>query len=495
MHFLYNIAIIIGSLSSLLAGKTLEKPNIIFIMADDLGYQDVGFNGSEWFETPHLDSMAKQAAVFKNASMYPTCSPSRTALMTGRHSFRTQVYAVPVGEKGSAKDNIFSRWTVEEKHPFYAKPLNEAGYKLIHLGKWHVVGPYPDKEKNYPFKRALSQPKSGNMQWVTKHKEKFSQYYPEGKGFHENVGGTFWGDPARGQKTGYKPPGGYLAPFKNPYMKEPEPGKWLTDHLTDEAIRFIDANKDEPFFVNLHYYSPHRPSIPHSQEELRKYQEKPKDSTTGHHAGATKEIAAYATMVENIDHNIGRLLQFLEKENLRQNTVIIFTSDNGFNSLQSMTNQLRGHKGVIYEGGIRVPSLISWPGQIAPIEIKDNITVLDYFPTILDIANIDHYSEVLDGESILPLAQGKPMPERPLFWHVASHWKQPPVSMMKKGKWKLIQFLLTGDIELYDLSKDPKEEHNLSISNKEQSNLMLQEMTNWRKANKVPLPANSPLAE
>lgn len=476
------------------AHVSARRPNIIFIMADDLGWQDVGFNGSKWFETPNLDAMAKESAVFKNASMYPTCSPSRTALMTGRHSFRTQVYAVPVGEKGNAEDNIFSRWTVEEKHPFYSKPLNKAGYKLIHLGKWHVVGPQPDKEKNYPFKRALSQPGSGSTKWVEKHKKEYIQYYPEGKGFHENVGGTFWGDPARGQRKGYSAPGGgYVSPYKNSFMKEPEAGKWLTDHLTDEAMRFIGENKDDPFFVNLHYYSPHRPSIPHSLEELKKYQEKVKDEVTGHHTSATKEIAAYATMVENVDHNVGRLLKYLDKQNLRKNTVVIFTSDNGFNSRQSMTTQLRGHKGVIYEAGIRVPSVINWPGHIAPTEVEDNITVLDYFPTILDIANVDNYSEQLDGQSVLPLAEGKQLAERSLFWHVASYWKQPPVSMMKKGKWKMIQFLLTGEVELYDLSNDPKEEKNLKLSHQKQSDLMLKEMTQWRKANQVPLPPSSPL--
>lgn len=426
--------------------------------------------------------------------MYSTCSPSRTALMTGRHSFRTQVYAVPVGEKGNAKNNVFSRWTVEAKHPFYSKPLNEAGYRLIHLGKWHVVGPYPEKEKNYPLKRALGQPAPGNIKWVKRHKKEYLKYYPEGKGFHENVGGTFWEDPARGQRKGYSAPGGgYVAPYKNPFMKEPKPGKWLTDHLTDEAMRFILENKEQPFFVNLHYYAPHRPSIAHTPEELKKYQNKPKDLATGQYGGGTPEMAAYATMVENVDRNVGRLLKFLDEQNLCKNTVIIFTSDNGFNALQSMTSQLRGYKGTIYEACIRVPSMICWPGHIAPIEVMDNITVLDYFPTILDIANINDYSEILDGESVLPLAQGKPGRVRSLFWHVASHWKQPPVSMMKKGKWKLLQFLLTGEVELYDLQADPKEGHNLNLRRKDQADQMLQEMVAWRKNNQVPLPPNSPL--
>lgn len=471
-----------------------RKPNIIFVMADDLGWQDVGFNGSKWFETPNLDALASKSAVFRNACMYPTCSPSRTALMTGRHSFRTQVYAVPVGEKGNDKNNVFSRWTVEEKHPFYSRPLNDAGYRLIHLGKWHVVGPSPAKEKNYPLKRSLSQPASGNMKWVEKHKKEYTQYYPEGKGFHENVGGTWWGDPARGKKKGYSSPGGgYVAPYHNPFMKEAKPGEWLTDHLTNEAIRFIGENKEHPFFVNLHYYAPHRPSVPRTPELLKKYKRKQEDLATGQHGEVTPEIAAYATMVESIDRNIGRLVQYLDDAGLRENTVIIFTSDNGFNARQSMTKQLRGHKGTIYEGGIRVPSLMSWPGKIEPSVLNDNITVLDYFPTILELADINEYSETLDGDSILPLALGQQGEERPLFWHVASHWKQPPVSMMKKGKWKLLQFLLSGEIELYNLHDDPGETKNLSKSHPGVTKQMLEQLTGWRAQNQVPLPPNSPL--
>ena len=129
-----------------------QKPNIVFIMVDDLGYQDVGFNGSTFYETPRLDDLAKESLVLDNSYMYPSCSPSRTALATGKHSFRTQVYKVPVTEKGTDQENIFSKWTVDKSHTHYAQPLNEAGYKLIHLGKWHLVGPNPTEE----FKKVLS---------------------------------------------------------------------------------------------------------------------------------------------------------------------------------------------------------------------------------------------------------------------------------------------------------------------------------------------------
>ncbi|MFC4992835.1 sulfatase [Rubritalea tangerina] len=478
---------------SVCAVEARDKPNIIFILADDLGYQDVGFNGSRWFETPHLDALAKESVVFDNASMYPTCSPSRAALFTGRHSFRTQVYTVPVLEKGKAADNLYSRWTVEEKHPFYSQPLRSVGYQLIHLGKWHVVGPYPERELDYPFKKKLGTPGSGDMSWVERHKREYvERFYPEGRGFHKNVGGTFWGDPARGYKAGYKSEsGGYKAPFKNPFMQEGEEGDWLTDALTDEAIRFMKENKKKPFFINLHYYSPHRPSVATSSDALEKYQKKVLDVGTGQSAQVTKEMAAYGTMVENLDMNIGRILDALDVLGVRENTIIVFTSDNGYNGIQSFTQCLRGSKGQIYEGGLRVPALVHWSGRYKGARVDENITVLDYFPTLLEWAGVEDYKSMLDGESIVPLLEGGSLGERALFWHIASNYKTPANTVMKKGAWKLIQFLKTGEVELYHLVDDPLEERNLAKSHADRAKLMLDEMESWREKHSVPLPESS----
>jgi len=168
--------------------KQEKKPNIIFIMADDLGWQDVGFMGSKWFETPNLDKLAAESLVFINAYMYPTCSPSRAALLTGKQSFRTKVYNVPVLERGDSQQNIFSRWTVGMEHTMYSEPLKEAGYQLIHLGKWHLVGPNPEEETNYPFETPLKQPANGSLDWLPKHKSaEIQQYYPTGRGLNKNM--------------------------------------------------------------------------------------------------------------------------------------------------------------------------------------------------------------------------------------------------------------------------------------------------------------------
>ncbi|WP_044631213.1 sulfatase [Neotamlana sedimentorum] len=472
-----------------------KKPNIIFIMADDLGWQDVGFMGSQWFETPNLDALAKESLVFTDAYMYPTCSPSRTALLTGKQSFRTGVYNVPVLEKGDAEHNIFSRWTVGLEHIMYAQPLKEAGYKSIHLGKWHVVGPNPKEETNYPFKKPLKQPANGSLKWLQEHQSaEIQQYYSIGKGFDENVGGTWWGDPARGYEKGYKAEsGGYKAPFKNPFIKDKKEDEWLTDRLTDDAIDFIKRNKNEAFFVNLHYYAPHRPTVPRNNEQYQKFLNKTPDAVTGQGEKRLEEIAGYATMIASIDENVKRIFDYLDEQGLRENTMVIFTSDNGFNGLQSNTNSLRGAKGTIYEGGIRVPAFVNWTGKIKAGISETPICGMDYFPTFLDLANIKDYNGVLDGTSIVPLLNNDSFKERALFWHLASTYKNPPCSIVRKGKWKLIQFLNDGKLELYNLKDDLKETENLVSEEKEVIKELLSELTSWRKDNKVPLPPASVL--
>ncbi|MDE3742697.1 sulfatase [Maribacter polysaccharolyticus] len=467
-----------------------KKPNIIFIMADDLGWQDVGFMGSQWFETPNLDALAQESLVFTDAYMYPTCSPSRTALLTGKQSFRTGVYNVPVLEKGDSEHNIFSRWTVGLEHTMYAQPLKEAGYKSIHIGKWHVVGPNPKEEISYPFKKPLKQPANGNLDWLKEHKSaEIQQYYPTGKGFDENVGGTWWGDPARGYTKGYQSEsGGYKAPFKNPFIKDKEDDEWLTDRLTDQAIDFINRNKKGPFFVNLHFYAPHRPTVPRSKGQYQRFLNKAPDSITGQGEKRLEEIAGYATMIASIDENVKRIFDYLDEQGLRENTLVVFTSDNGFNGLQSNTNTLRGAKGTVYEGGIRVPAFVNWKGKVDAGISGIPICGMDYFPTFLDLAQVKNYKDVLDGTSIVPVLKNESFKERPLFWHLASTYKNPPCSIIRKGDWKLIQFLNDGKVELYHLKEDLNESHNLAEVAQELVQELVAELTLWRKENNVPLP-------
>jgi arylsulfatase A-like enzyme len=482
--------------------KDSKKPNIIFVLVDDLGYADVGFNGSTYFETPNIDALAKESLVLDNAYMYPTCSPSRTAIFTGKQSFRTGVYTVPVLEKGDDQENIFSRWTVGKEHPIYAEPLAEAGYKSIHLGKWHIVGPYPQKElaKTYPLKEKLKQPDPGDYSWVSTHKTpEIQQYYPEGRGFLKNVGGTFRGDPAL-EAGGYKSvAGGYWAPFSNPFIEKKPTDNWLTDRLTDDAIAFMDAHKEGPFLINLNYYAVHRPIRYRSKELYQKYFDKPGDSITGQGLHTKKKkheyFASYATMVESVDDNIKRIVDYLDANNLRENTVIIFTSDNGFHSMASANDLMRGAKGYIYEGGIKVPMFINWPNKVASRRSDVAVSGLDVFPTLMNLANIHDFNGTLDGNSMTDLfaKDDEKLSERPLFWHLASRYKHGTCSVIRKGNYKLIQFLADGKLELYNLVDDPKESKDLSNIELKTTQNLLGELVSWRKANKVPLPPNSVL--
>lgn len=486
-------------LLSLSFSQEKQKPNIIFLMADDLGWQDVGFMGSTYFETPHLDALAEESLVLENAFMYPTCSPSRAALLTGRQSFRTGSYCVPVLEKGKAKDNVFSKWTVTSEHPVYSQPLNTAGYQLIHLGKWHIVGPDPEAEAEILSSgKTIKQPKNGNLDWLEAHKtEKIQAYYPLGRGFHKNVGGTWWGDPARGYEKGYGAPGGgYIAPFKNPFIEEKDSDAWLTDRLTDEAITFMKENQEKPFFINLHYYSPHRPTVAHSEESLTHFKEKAADPETGQGLsakGKSNKIAAYASMIKNLDDSVGRILTALDEMGARDNTILIFTSDNGFNGIQSANKRLRGAKGNVYDGGLRVPMLVHWKHKVSARKDATPVQGLDFFPTFLELAGVENYTETLDGESLLPLFQGEPLPERPLFWHIPSQYKDPPCSIIREGDWKLIQFLLNGKTELYNTREDLAETTNLSNAHPEKHQALLEKLTAWRESHNAPLPPSSKL--
>ncbi|PWJ57967.1 arylsulfatase A-like enzyme [Dyadobacter jejuensis] len=481
------------------AEKRPKKPNIIFILVDDLGYADVGFNGSKWFETPAMDALARQSLVLDNAYMYPTCSPSRTAFFTGKQSFRTGVYTVPVLETGTDQENIFSRWTVEKKHTLFSVPLAEAGYQAIHLGKWHIVGPDPlhELQLEFPLKEKLTQPQPGDFSWVAAHKSKaIQEYYPQGRGFVKNVGGTYRGDPAL-EAGGYKSETmGYHAPFSNPFIEPKPTDSWLTDRLTDEALEFMEQYKDSSFFVNLHYYAVHRPITSRSQTLMDKYMGKEGDAVTGQGLGPRrKEMAAYATMVESVDQNLQRILDFLDAEGLRQNSVIILTSDNGYNGGQSSNDLMRGSKGYIYEGGIRVPALINWPGQVEPRRSQVPITVFDYYPTFLDLAGVDNYTGQLDGHSLTSLFKkdDRKLQKRNIYWHLASQYKHGTCSVIRSGPYKLIQFLASGELELYDLAQDPLESDNLVTKEPLLTKRLLADLVHWRQSNAVPLPPNAAL--
>jgi arylsulfatase A-like enzyme len=262
----------------------------------------------------------------------------------------------------------------------------------------------------------------------------------------------------------------------------------------------MDDHKNEPFLINLNYYAVHRPIRYRTKEGYEKFLNKEEDTITGQGSTAKKKkheyFASYATMVASVDDNIQRIVDYLDKNNLRENTIIVFTSDNGFHSMASSNKQMRGAKGYIYEGGIKVPMFVNWPNKVAPRRSDVAVSGLDVFPTLMDVSGTNSYSkDVLDGNSIAPLFKNddKNLAERPLFWHLASRFKHGTCSVIRKGNYKLIQFLADGKLELYNLVDDPKETKNLANIELKTTQNLLRELVSWRKENKVPLPPNSVL--
>ncbi|MFR9503745.1 MAG: sulfatase [Rikenellaceae bacterium] len=483
--------------------KEEARPNILFVFVDDLGYADVGFNGSTYYETPNIDSMAKRSVIFENSYTYPTSSPSRTALLTGQQSFRTGVYSVPVLEQGDSTESMFSRWTVTTDHPFYSQQLAEAGYQNIHLGKWHVVGPYPDEElsADYPFEKALKQPSPEDFSWAPRHKSDDIKlkYYPEGRGFVKNVGGTYRGDPAL-EVGGYQSAtGGYIAPFSNPFIEPKSDDEWLTDRLTDEAIEFMSENRDEPFFINLHYYTVHAPHVKRNDELFEKYLNKEGDPVLGQGVATgnyMNSYAKYASMIESLDDNFGRLMAFLKESGLDKNTIVVFSSDNGY--AMGANNKMRGKKALIYEGGVRVPTFIYWADNVKARRVETPISLLDFYPTFLDVCGVKNYEGVLDGQSVKPLLTEdiESLYNRPIFWQVSSickHGKeyQPACTAMRAGDYKLIHNLASGELELYNLREDLKESVNLVATEPQKARELYAQMDSWREENEVVLPSST----
>lgn len=420
-----------------------EKPNIAFILVDDLGWADLGSYGSTFYETANLDKLAEESVVFTNAyAAHPVCSPTRAALLTGRHPSRVNITDWIPGKNAKGKlltpPEDADELALEEVT--FPEILQKNGYKTFFAGKWHL----------------------GN-----------EDYFPEQQGFDINIGGHHRGSP----------PGGYYSPYKNPKLSNGPNGEYLTDRLTNEAIQFVENNKQNPFLLYLSFYTVHTP-IQAAKRHLDYYKKKLSgmDSTERkmkfreEHDGLTllNQIRPdYASMVHAMDENIGRLLKKLKTEGLDDNTIIIFTSDNGGLSTlpQNRTPPtsvlpLRAGKGWCYEGGIRVPAIIKIPGSDFKGKVDVPIVSMDFFPTILSYAGIPEYPDLhIDGYNLKSLLQGKEELERKtLFWHYphyhGSTWK--PGAAIRQGQWKLIEFYHEQKTELYNLENDIGEQYDLS---------------------------------
>ncbi len=440
-----------------------EKPNIIFILADDLGAHDLGCCGSTFYETPNLDRLARDGARFTQAyAACPVCSPTRAAYVTGKWPVRTGV----TDYIGAAQPEKWKRNTKLLPAPYadrlaleettLAKVLKAAGYATMHAGKWHL-GP--------------------------------EGFWPENQGYDVNVGGCSWGNPSGGKK--------YFSPYGNPRLADGPPGEHLPDRLATECAKFIEANKDRPFFVSFCSYDVHTPLM--ARDDLRaKYEAKrqrlglePKWGREGtRDVRLAQEHAVYAGMVEALDLAVGKVLRKLDELGLREKTIVIFTSDNGGLSTSegSPTSNLplRAGKGWLYEGGIREPLIVRWPGVVRAGMVSDTpVCTPDYFPTLIEAAGAKLPADYPgDGKSLVALLKGAaPLPERPLFWHYPHYGNQggAPGAAIRLGKWKLIEWGEGPQVELFDLAADEGEKRNLAEREPEKTRELLDKLHVWQK--------------
>ena len=438
------------------------KPNIVFVIADDLGWSDVGYNGASFYETPRIDALSKQGMAFSNA--YPgasNCMPSRAIIMTGTYITRTQMWTPGSRAKGkiehmrflvprrgdSKGDGIIpSSEILDPSFITLPEVLKKSGYLSAHFGKWHLG--------------------------------------PNGHGFDIND------------------TNGLGADLSKKYYNDIN----ATRTLTDAAIDFVitESKTESPFFLYLAYWDVHTPLVA-EKSLVQKYKRKLAGKSWDHDWNPT-----YAAMIETVDTNVGRLYQAIQSAGIADDTLFIFTSDNGGHAGATPNAPLRGAKGAFYEGGIRVPTFAVWPSEIEANSICDTpISGVDYLPTFAALAKAPTPTrQPVDGRSIVPLLRGESaLEDRSIFWHyplylqgngynlvVPIHgtdrlyWRATPCSVIRKGDWKLIQYFESGKIELFNLNKDLEEQRELSKSHPEKAEDLLHELKRWQRNTHAVIP-------
>jgi arylsulfatase A-like enzyme len=449
-----------------------SRPNIVFFLVDDLGQRDIGAYGSKFYETPNVDRLAREGAIFTDAyAACPVCSPTRAAVQTGRWPQRTGVTDY-IG--AAMKPELWSRNTKLLPAPYndrlahdevtMGEMLKETGYATFFAGKWHL-GP--------------------------------EGWWPENQGYDQNHGGVDRGGPyGRGK---------YFVPYDNPRLPDGPEGEHLPDRLATEAGKFIEANQDKPFFAFFSFYSVHTPL--QSRPDLeKKYEEKRTRLGLVAKWGKedlrdvrlVQELPVYAGMVEAMDMAVGKVMAKLDELGLAENTLVIFTSDNGGLSTSegSPTSNLplRGGKGWMYEGGIREPLVVRWPAVLkAGSVIETPVSSPDYFVTAMDVAQGKTTAKV-DGVSLLPLLRGGSLPERALYWHYPHYGNQggAPGAAIREGDWKLIHWYEDDKRELFNLSDDIGEQNDLAAANADKVAALSAKLVTWQKDVGALMPIRNP---
>jgi arylsulfatase A-like enzyme len=469
-----------GKSFGMAAKRNSKKQNFVFILVDDLGYMDIGVNNPDTFyETPNIDRLASQGMRFTDAyAACPVCSPTRASIMAGKYPARmdtTDWFGAPQPERAknhwTGKKKLLPASYVEQlplKEVTIAEALKEAGYNTFFAGKWHL-GPT-------------------------------EEYWPENQGFDVNKGGWLRGGPYG--------PGKYFVPYGNPRLEDGPKGEHLPDRLATETVKFIKQNKDNPFLAYLSFYSVHTPLI--SREDLKQKYLKKKEKLgleakwgQDHQRKVrlVQEHAVYAGMVEAMDMACGKVLEALKELGLEDNTAIFFMSDNGGLSTSegSPTSNLplRGGKGWLYEGGIREPMIIKWPGVTkAGSTCGEPVISTDFYPTMLQMAGLElKPAQHIDGVSLVPLLKGKRSPKpRPIFWHYPHYGNQggSPGAAVRLGDYKLIEFFEDDHIELYDLKKDIGEKKDLSKKMPKKAAQFRKILNDWQKEVDAKMPTPNP---
>lgn len=430
------------------------QPNVVLINVDDLGWADLGYMGSEYYDTPNIDRLSKQGMVFRQAyASAANCAPSRANLITGLYGPRHGIYTVGNSDRGNSKTRrlipIPNGESISDTLYTMGEMFHDNGYTTASIGKWHI---------------------SDN---------------PIGHGFDVNVGGSHRGGPG---------PKGYFSPYNVNYLEDGPKGEYITDRLTSEAINFIKENKGRPFFLYLPFYAVHKPLMAKKEVEDFYKNKKPAKGQSN---------ATYAAMIHTMDENVGKLLVTLQNLGLEENTIVIFTSDNGGIREISHQDPLRAGKGSYYEGGIRVPLIMKWPGKIKKGVTESPVVQRDLYPTLENLIKAKKTAKNLDAVDITPLLEGKSMGNRDIFWHFPIYlqaylpghdgsrdplFRTRPGSVIRSGDWKLHEYFEDGALELYNLASDPGENNDVSGDYPEKTQELYQKLISWREKINAPVP-------
>ena len=452
ISYFVKIFIIVFTFSLLLSFKVLSKPNVLFILIDDMGWMDLGCQGNKNLHTPNIDNLAKEGMRFTDAyAPAPVCSPTRAAIITGQSPARLQITNhLPHQDRFTPKGSkllpakMLNHLSLESE-TLAERLKKDAHYATAFIGKWHL---YTGRDK---------------------------KYNPLNQGFDINIGGCSYGGPPT-----------FFDPYRIDFLPDRKEGEYLPYRLADEAIAFISEqnSKDKPFFVALWNYTVHWP-MEAPDKLVEKYKKLPVKGYRDHR---------YAAMIEAMDIAIGKVLKSLDDLNIAEETLVIFTSDNGPFGGVGDASPLRADKGHLYEGGIRVPLIVRWPGKVeAGVVEKTPVILTDFHPTILSATGLDLNSTIPnDGDNLIPLLEGKKeFKNRALYWHYpnfAFHRDNRLGSAIREGDHKLLHFYDTDSIELYDLKKDIGEKNDLSDGMPQLAQRLKGKLSSWLKASGALMP-------